>query len=156
MKQLLQTKEDIRSIMIEAFSPTLPELKKLSSSYPIIAIAKDKDALLDDNYTLFWIWMLPNNQAITYGENNENRFIFYPVYPSPIKLANIGNEAYFKSSAELNSANEDDYTHLCVKKITFMQDDMNFTDKVIVVLPSPKKQKDIYKLYAKKYQCFDS
>ncbi len=140
--------------MLEAFSSTIPELKNSGSSYPIIAVAEDKNSVLGEPFTLFWIWLLPNNQAITYGENHENQLIFYPTYNTPVKSANLGIESSFKSS-NTNTENIDDYTYLCVKKISRSQEGIQFTDKAIVVNPSPKTIKNIHNLYAKQYECFE-
>lgn len=154
MKQLLQTKEDIRSIMLEAFSSTIPELKNLGSSYPIIAVTENKNSVLGELFTLFWIWLLPNNQAITYGENHENQLIFYPTYNTPVKSANLGIESSFKSS-NTNTENIDDYTCLCVKKISRTHEGVQFIDKVIEVNRTSNAIKDIHNLYAKQYEYFE-
>lgn len=70
MKEIVgQTKEFVKDLMISAFGNYLPELKKLES-FPFIA----RSELLGDNRGLFWIWMLPNGIAITYGNELKHQF----------------------------------------------------------------------------------
>ena len=72
-KKLLQTKELIRDLMIDAFKYALPEVKNLQS-FPmlvdniILSEKESSDVKLTEAY--YWLWLLPSGCAIIYSRYN--------------------------------------------------------------------------------------
>ena len=77
-KKLLQTKELIRDLMIDAFKGAFPEVKDVSN-FPIvvenfqISEGGNSDGEEDDDYlendSFCWLWLLPNGKAITFSQS---------------------------------------------------------------------------------------
>ena len=85
MKEIVgQTKEFVKDLMISAFETTLPELKKIDS-FPFIARAD----ILGDTRSVYWIWVLPNGIAITYGKDFKHQFEVISQYKN-VFLAEVG------------------------------------------------------------------
>ena len=69
MKTLsIQTPEDIRRKMIDVFGKAMPLIKTLNS-YPMIVIDNPDSSKISQDLNIHWIWLLPNNEAITYGKD---------------------------------------------------------------------------------------
>lgn len=62
-KRLLQTKEHIRELMLERIGDAIPGVKDLST-FPFVTYS-----IYKEDYPYFmWIWLIGNNQAITYSQ----------------------------------------------------------------------------------------
>lgn len=101
MKEIVgQTKEFVKDLMISAFETTMPELKKIDS-FPFIARAD----ILGDTRSMFWIWILPNGVAITYGKDFKHQFDVSSQYKN-VFLAEVGfktkdSSLYTKGKAQV-------------------------------------------------------
>ena len=162
MRKLLQTKEDIRRKMIDIFISSLPQVKN-QPNFPVIAVKENEEQL-----NIFWIWLLPNSQAITYGENNQNRFIFHPNYKEPVVAANFNVSSTFEiipftrlnpengTFENLKPSKTDLLATLEVKhlKYKFPQNSDNFIeDAAIIFTPSNAKPAEKSSLFCKETEC---
>lgn len=72
-KKLLQTKELIRDLMIDAFKYVLPEVKELQS-FPMlvdnIILSKKESSDFELKGDFYWLWLLPSKGAIIYSRYN--------------------------------------------------------------------------------------
>ena len=150
-KLLLQTKEDIRQEMIAMFSNNVPTIKNLPT-YPMIVMNEPQK----EKTNLHWLWILPTKEVITYGENNQNRFVFYPEYKKPIFVANMGIVEHFETQPEFSNTHnktEDFIATLEVANKHYKKDGETFQDLVLVYTPPATKPAEISSLYHKKIVC---
>lgn len=76
MKKLLQTKEFIKELMIDAFKDAIPDVREFQT-FPMIVrdIQIPKDKFSDDvedfgrSDSYHWLWLLPNGKAITFSKS---------------------------------------------------------------------------------------
>ena len=154
MKKLLQTKEDIRRKMMDMFVNSLPTIKN-ATNFPIIVVGEAKSPP-SPNYNIHWIWLLQNYQAITYGENGQNRFIFYPEYKKPIHAANFNIKEEFEIIPQSTSDISKDLTaSIEVKHLRYpsKNKEVYYEDAAIVFTPASVEPAEISKLYYRETEC---
>jgi len=152
-KLLLQTKEDIRQEMIAMFSNTIPTIKNLAT-YPMIVMNDPKQ----EKINLHWLWILPTKEVITYGENNQNRFFYYPEYKKPICSANKGIVEHFETQPEIpNTLNktEDFVATLEVTQKFYKKEGQTYEDLVMEYTPPLTKPAEISSLYHQRIICIE-
>lgn len=145
----IQTKEDIRQLMIDALHYSIPEIKSYQN-YPIIVTNdnEDENSILKGGIYCYWLWILPNGSGVSYGKNGKNTIIYIPHIKDNVNLANVGYscaiDVYTKSynQAEIK---------LTVKKAIYKTEDK--TPQMVVCVESPDLElKDISCLFSKTYQ----
>lgn len=152
-KLLLQTKEDIRQKMIAMFSNTIPTIRNLPT-YPMIVMNEPKQ----EKINLHWLWILPTKEVITYGENNQNRFVFYPEYKKPIFVANKGIVEHFETQPEFSNSHnkaEDLIATLEVANKSYKKEGQLYQDLVILYTPPLTKPAEISSLFHQKITCVE-
>lgn len=152
-KLLLQTKEDIRQKMIAMFSNTIPTIRNLPT-YPMIVMNEPKQ----EKINLHWLWILPTKEVITYGENNQNRFVFYPEYKKPIFVANNGIVEHFETQPEFSNSHikaEDLIATLEVANKLYKKEGQLYQDLVMLYTPPLTKPAEISSLFHQKITCVE-
>lgn len=149
MLKTIQTKEDIRQKMIDVFGDAFPTIKPLSS-YPMIVMNSPNSKEVAVN--LHWMWFLPNNAAITYGENGKNRFLYYPNVDKQICGANLNITEVIDAVATYEN---NETTRLSVEKVTYVKKDKTITSTVMIVTFPDTEISEPNKLYTKSYDIMD-
>ena len=99
MKKLLQTKEFVKELMIDAFKDAIPEVRELQT-FPMIVrnIQIPEDKFSDDAEdfgkvdSYHWLWLLPNGKAITFSKSfglcylNRHPSKFEVLYDTSVKI----------------------------------------------------------------------
>ena len=150
MKRLehLQTKEDIRQLMIDALHYAMPEINSYNN-YPIIVSDDDNDSKINIEKNIYWLWILPDGKGIRYGYKGRNRVTFIPRITENISTANVGACATFDAfgaytSEELNSK-------ITVQKAIYKEKDTS-PNLVIHIIPPKEEVAEISRLYHKIYE----
>lgn len=88
-KKLLQTKELVRDLMIDAFQSAFPEIKELQS-FPmlvdniILSQVENSHYKLDKDF--YWLWLLPHGGTIIFPE--DNGFCYLHHHPEKFTVLN--------------------------------------------------------------------
>ena len=153
MKTLsIQTPEDIRQRMIEAFGRAIPTIQGLNS-YPMIVV-ENQGSRVGTDLNIHWIWLLPNNEAITYGDQGKNQFIYIPKMATPVYAANINMSDGIEIVPLYGNAPPDELISiLSVKKVRYKVDNINFDEIVVVVQKAKAPPAEVSQLYTKNYDC---
>lgn len=99
MKKLLQTKEFVKELMIDAFKDAIPEVRELQT-FPMIVrdiqLPEDKFSDDEENFgkvdSYHWLWLLPNGKAIIFSKSyglcylNRHPSKFEVLYDTRIKI----------------------------------------------------------------------
>lgn len=135
--------------MIDVFGDAFPIIKQLSS-YPMIVMndSKHKEAPIN----LHWMWFLPNNAAITYGENGKNRFLYYPIVDKQICGANLNITEIIDAIATYEN---NETIRLSVEKVTYVKKDKTITSTVMIVTFPNTEISEPNRLYTKSYDITD-
>ena len=155
MKTLsIQTPEDIRRKMIDVFGKAMPSIKTLNS-YPLIVIDNPDSSKISQDLNIHWIWLLPNNEAITYGNNGKNRFVFHPKMKDDVYAATNLNISDGIEITPMYGSTAPDLllAILSVKKVRYQKDNVTFEETVVVVEKAKAEAAEISQLYTKNYDC---
>ncbi|MBR5599460.1 MAG: hypothetical protein IKW39_05415 [Alphaproteobacteria bacterium] len=135
--------------MTDMFSNTIPTIKSLST-HPLIVMEE-----MVEVKDIYWLWLLPSGQAITYGEKGQNRFRFYPDFKTPFTAANFDISEFIEIEAQDNSADlSDKIAHLAVKRMLYKtKDNVTIEDAAIVVTPAKANPKELSRLYCRETMC---
>ena len=152
-QKTIQTKEDIRRKMIDVFGQAFPSIKNLSN-FPMIVMNNWKNDNSKTSTNLHWMWFLPEGNAITYGENGQNRFLYYPSVDQPVCVANLDISEEIEAVSKFGNDEDGDYRiTLEVKKLIYEKDGKKITGTVLDVhLPrSFYLVAEVSKLYTQTY-----
>ena len=146
MKKLLQTKEFVKELMIDAFKNAIPEVRELQT-FPMIVrdiqIPEDKFSDDEEDFgkvdSYHWLWLLPNGKAITFSKSyglcylNRHPSKFEVLYDTRIKILFDGYNNTSKVTSYIYrrpTQNENSYAESEGVAVEFL-----FTDSLVAVPP---------------------